>query len=90
MEYTMCMPARLPQFEGHNSFSLQRKYNSMLLCAIYKLGTKNWREVTVEEVEEWWKNSTRIAKSANLIKKEQQIVKAFGRIKQELGICKMV
>ena len=53
-----------------------------------KLGKKrkSWREVTVEEVEEWWKNSTRYAKFSNLIEKEQQIVEAYYRIKQEIGL----
>merc|ERR1719507_1303844 len=80
---------RLPQFEGHNGDSLHRMYNSMLLGTIYKLGKKSTREVTVEEVEEWWKNSTRYAKQSNLIEKEQQIVEAYYRIKQDLRIGKM-
>ena len=54
-----------------------------------KLGEKSKREVTVEEVEEWWKNSTRKAKQSNLIEKEQQIVEAYYRIKQEIGIGNM-
>ena len=57
----------------------------MLLGTMNKLGKKSRREVTVEEVEEWWKNSKRPAKHANLIEKEQQIVEAYYRIKQETG-----
>merc|ERR1719186_1267774 len=49
--------ARLPQFEGHSSNSLQKKYHKMLLNTMKNLGKKSQREVTVEEVEEWWKNS---------------------------------
>ena len=81
--------AHLPQFEGHSGRSLQEEYNKMLVGTIYKLGKKSKREVTVEEVEEWWKNSTRKAKFANLIEKEQQIVEAYYRIKQEFGIGEM-
>ena len=47
------------------------------------------REVTVDEVEVWWKNSTRYVKRANLLEKEQQIVEAYYRVKQELRIGKM-
>merc|ERR1719237_466013 len=80
--------ARLPQFVGHSSRSLQAKYDNMLLSTMTKLGKKSrsWREVTVEEVEEWWNNSTRLAKKSNLIEKEQQIVEAYLRIKQEIGL----
>jgi len=81
--------ARLPQFEGHNRATLHRMYDRMLNGTIYKLGKKSKREVTVEEVEEWWNNSTRPAKRTNFIEKEQQIVEAYYRIKQELRIGKM-
>merc|ERR1712037_179326 len=77
--------ARLPQFEGHSSRSLQEKYDKMLLGTMNKLGKKSQREVTVEEVEEWWKNSTRRAKKSNHIEKEQQIVEAYHTIKREFG-----
>ena len=81
--------ARLPQFDGHSSRSLHEEYNVMLLNPMNKLGKKSRREVTVEEVEEWWKNSIRYAKFSNLIEKEQQIVEAYYRAKQELGIGKI-
>merc|ERR1719362_434863 len=78
--------ARLPQFDGHSSISLQFKFHSMLFATMSKLGKKSKREVTVKEVEEWWNNSTRLAKFSNLIEKEQQIVEAYYAIKQELGL----
>ena len=78
--------ARLPQFEGHNGYTLQMQYQHMLDSIIKKLGKKSKREVTVEEVEEWWKNSARLAKKSNLIEKEQLIVEAYIRIKQEIGL----
>merc|ERR1711974_262354 len=68
--------ARLPQFEGHSSKSIQEKYNSMLWATMKKLGKKSRREVTVEEVEEWWNNSTRRVKHTDVIEKEEQIVEA--------------
>ena len=83
--------APLPQFEGHSSKSLHQKYYNMLLSTMTKLSKKSrsWREVTLEEVEEWWKNSTRYAKHSNIIVKEQQIVEAYYRIKQDFGIGKL-
>ena len=77
--------ARLPQFEGHSRLSLTNKYFSMLLGTMNKTGKKSYREVTVDEVEKWWKNSTRSAKFSNVIEKEHQIVEAYHKIKQELG-----
>ena len=81
--------ARLPHFEGHNSNSLLKEYAGMLLATMKKFGKNSLREVTVDEVEEWWKNSRRHAKFSNVIEKEQQIVEAYYRIKQEFGIGKM-
>merc|ERR1719305_1346135 len=54
--------ARLPQFDGHNGESFHRMYDSMLGNTMNMLGEKSKREVTVEEVEEWWKISTRHTK----------------------------
>merc|ERR1711974_156876 len=78
--------ARLPQFEGHSSKSLAEKYYSMLMNTMKKLGKKSKRDVTMEEVEEWWNNSTRPAKKGNVIEKEEQIVETYYRVKQELGL----
>merc|ERR1711974_111529 len=78
--------ARLPQFEGHSSKSIQEKYNSMLWATMKKLGKKSIRDVAVEEVEEWWNNSTRRVKHTDVIEKEEQIVETYYRVKQELGL----
>ena len=51
-----------------------------------KVGAMSTREVTVEQVEEWWKNSTRRAKAVDVIEKEVQIVEVYNRIKQEIGM----
>merc|ERR1719350_498726 len=67
--------ARLPMFEGHNSYSLQNLYfNKLLSGTIKRLGAKSTREVTVNQVEEWWKNNTRLAKMSNVVEKEELIV----------------
>ena len=40
---------------------------------MYRLGAKSVREVTVDDqVEEWWKNSTRLAKKSNVVEKEER------------------
>ena len=78
--------ARLPMFEGHNSHSLQRLYfNKLLAGTMKRLGEKSSREVTVDQVEEWWKNSNRLAKRSNIIEKEQQIVEAYMRVKKQIS-----
>ena len=78
--------ARLPMFEGHNSYSLQKLYfNKLLVGTMYKLGAKSTREVTVNQVEEWWKNSTRPAKMSNTIEKEEHIVEAYFRMKKQIS-----
>jgi len=61
----------------------------MLDGTIYKIAKTSKKEVTLKEVEEWWKSSTRHSKRVNLIEKEQQIVESYYRIKQELGIGQM-
>ena len=53
---------------------------------VYRLGAKSRREVTVDDqVEEWWKNSNRLAKRSNIIEKEQQIVEAYMRVKKQIS-----
>ena len=69
--------AALPKFEGHNSTSLYRLYQSMMGNVILWSGQKSKREVTVEQVEEHWKTSKRKSKTMRLIEREQQIVKAY-------------
>ena len=53
---------------------------------VYRLGAKSRREVTVDDqVEEWWKNSTRLAKKSNVVEKEERIVEAY--LKTKIEIC---
>ena len=77
---------RLPAFRGHNCTSLYSTYSIMCMAVRNKVGAMSTREVTVEQVEEWWKTSTRRAKGVDVIEKEEQIVEAYNRIKQEIGM----
>ena len=53
---------------------------------VYRLGAKSRREVTVDDqVEEWWKNSTRHAKKSNVVEKEEHIVEAYFRVKKQIS-----
>ena len=74
--------ARLPMFEGHNSLTLQSLYSGLLVSTMNRLRGKSTREVTLEQVEEWWNSTTRYTKSVDLIEKEEQIVEAYYKIKQ--------
>ena len=80
--------ARLPQFEGHSVTSLHRMYHSMLANAMNKHDRKSKREVTVEEVEDWWENSTRYVKRVNFVEKEQQIVEAYSQSNRSLKLVR--
>ena len=74
--------ARLPMFKGHNSLTLQSLYSGLLVSTMNRLRGKSTREVTLEQVEEWWNSTTRYTKSVDLIEKEEQIVEAYYKIKQ--------
>ena len=75
--------ADMQKFKGHNSTSLNRLYRGIMGNVVYKTGQKSVREVTVEQVEEYWITSKRKSKSKSLIEKEQEIVKAYLEAKQE-------
>merc|ERR1712008_512934 len=70
--------ASRPQFRGHTSSSLFNLYDGMMLGTMYKLpGVKSRKEVTVEQVEEWWGSSVRREKSQRQVEKEEGIVEAY-------------
>ena len=53
----------LPKFKGHTSHSLQKLYNGLMTGVLYKQpALKSKREVMAEDVEEYWRNSTRQTK----------------------------
>ena len=77
----------MPKFEGHNSISLLSLYAIMMGAVMTLSGQQSKREVTVEQVEEWWNTSKRKSKSKSLIEKEQVIINAYLEAKQELKTC---
>ena len=76
---------RLPAFRGHNCTTLYKAYSIMCMAVMNKVGAMSTREVTVEQMEEWWKNSTRRAKGVDVIEREERILEVYNRIKQEIG-----
>jgi len=76
--------ALLPEFEGHNGASLYKLYNSMVGGAKERFGFNSHKEVTVDQVEEYFNTSSRIAKSQTLIEQEQRIVEVYYEAKREL------
>ena len=69
--------AAMTKFEGHNSTSLSSLYASMMVNVISISGQKKVSEVTMEQVEWWWKTSKRKSKSKSLVEKEQEIINAY-------------
>ena len=76
--------ALLPEFEGHNRASLFRLYHNMLGNAKERFGLNSRKEVTVDQVEEWFNTSNRYTKSEALIEQEQRIVEAYFEAKGQL------
>ena len=76
--------ALLPEFEGHNGASLQRLYDSMVGKAKARFGLNSHKEVTVDQVEEYFNTSSRYAKTERLIEQEQRIVEAYFEAKRQL------
>ena len=75
-----------PQFQGHTHRSLERLYNTLMGNVMAKQpALKSMREVTVEDVEEYLRNSTRRTKSKSLIEREVGIVKAYKAVVRELN-----
>ena len=75
--------ALMPEFQGHNRRSLHQMYNSMMGNVRRKLGVNSHKEVTVDQVEEYFNTSTRHAKSEAQIEKEQRIVEAYNVAKRK-------
>ena len=77
--------ALLREFEGHNGASLQMLYCCRMVRGIKeRFGLKSYKEVTVDQVEEWWNTSKRIPKTETQIDKEQRIVEAYFQAMSEL------
>ena len=76
--------AAMPKFEGHNRTSLYKLYKTMMKCVTLRTGQKSVKEVTVEQMENYWRTSKRIGKKKKLLEKEKEIVEAYLEIKREL------
>ena len=75
--------ASRPQFRGHTRASLCHLFDGMRLNTMKKLpGVKKSKEVTVEQVEEWWGSSVRREKSQRQVEKEEGIVEAYYRLRR--------
>ena len=79
----------LPQFKGHTSHSLQNLYNGLMTGVLYKRpALKSKREVTVEDVEEYWRNSPRQTKRKSQVAREEGMVEAYWAVMRELNTVK--
>jgi len=76
--------AFLPEFEGHSGASLSKLYTSMVGKAKARFGLNSHKEVTVDQVEEYFNTSSRVGKTERLIEQEQRIVEAYFEAKREL------
>ena len=77
----------LPQFKGHTRSSLQLLYHNLVsVTAVNQPALKSKREVTVEDVEEYWRNSTRKDKSKRQVEREQGMVEAYLDVMRELRV----
>ena len=76
--------AAMPKFQGHNRTSLYKLYKTMMKCVTLRTGQKSVKEVTVEQMENYWRTSKRIGKKKKLLEKEKEIVEAYLEIKREL------
>ena len=67
-------------FEGHTGYSLRDLYHSMRDNTRATLGLTTRREVTVDQVDQWWRTSKRKAKSGSRREREEGIVAAYQRV----------
>merc|ERR1719222_1662304 len=74
----------LPEFEGHSGASLSKLYTSMVGNVKARFGLNSRKEVTVDQVEEYFNTSSRYAKSEAKIEQEQRIVEAYFEAKRQL------
>ena len=84
-EYSIHMDFKLmvsvKGFEGHTCQSLLKLYSSIQKQAMKKHPEmKSMKEVTLKQVEEYWKTSERRGKNKREVQKEQQIVEAYTKV----------
>ena len=72
--------AKMEEFRGHTSSSVELLFDSMLGNLVEKRKElKSKQEVSLDMVEEWWATTTRRKKSSNIKAKEQAIVSAYNK-----------
>ena len=86
IEVDFSLLAGRPQFKGHTRQSLQQLYNKLMGNAMEKQpALKSRRDVTVEDVEEYWRNSNRVTKRKSQVEIEEGIVEAYQAVMRELN-----
>ena len=85
-EVDFSLLAGRPQFQGHTHRSLERLYNTLMGNVMEKQpALKSMRDVTVEDVEDYWRTSTRRSKRKSLVERELGIIKAYQAVVRELN-----
>jgi hypothetical protein len=85
-EVDFSLLAGRPQFQGHTGPSLQRLYFSVMYGVLGKQpAIKSRRDVTVEDVEGYWRNTTRQGPSKRQVEREQGMVEAYQDVMRELN-----
>ena len=81
--------AEMPEFRGHTSRSLGIIYDR-LLSRVARKSMKSSREITVDQVLEYWANSKRNRKPTALKRREEIIVSTFQKARKEVpaAICR--
>jgi len=69
--------AAMPKFLGHTRASLDALWNSLMDCTSKKEPGLSRVEVTVDELEKYWKKSKRRKKSRDLLEREKCIVDSY-------------
>lgn len=73
------------QFKGHTRPSLHRLFDGMLNNTNVKLGgRKSKKGITLSQVEEWWNTSERKGKTSRRKNREETIVQAYLRVKEDI------
>ena len=75
--------AEMPEFRGHTGRSLGIIYDR-LLSRVARKSMKSSREITVDQVLEYWATSKKYRKPASLKRREEVIVSAFQKATKEV------
>ena len=73
------------QFKGHTRPSLHRLFDGMLNNTNVKLGgSKSKKGIMLSQVEEWWNTSERRGKTPKRKSREEAVVQAYLRVKEDI------